>query len=167
MRNQFKFTEPFDSPLFDTEALAALADKVEAANERLLDFVVDANRRLADLAVTSADRAAEVLPVALPFADRLPTPAESAERYIDFVERAVAVNREFNQRVLAMLTVDAPAAVDTVTESVVASAATAKKTATRKTAAKKTAAKRTAAKRTTAKKTAAKKTAAKASASAN
>ena len=119
MRNQFKFTEPFDSPLFDTEALAALADKVEAANERLLDFVVDANRRLADLAVTSADRAAEVLPVALPFADRLPTPAESAARYLDFVERAAAVNREFNQRVLALLTVDAPAVVDTVTESVV------------------------------------------------
>ncbi|MET0663286.1 MAG: hypothetical protein ABWZ42_09160 [Ilumatobacteraceae bacterium] len=154
MLNQFKFTEPFDTPLFDKEALAALAGKVEAANERVLEFVVDASRRLADLAVASADRAADVLPVALPFADRLPTPAESAASYLDFVERAATVNREFNQRVVALLTVDAPAVVDTVAESV-SSAPTAKKTAAKKTAARKTAARKTAAKKTAAKKTAA------------
>ena len=74
MHPQFKFTgslniPSLDRPTFDREALAAITDNVEAANERVLAFVVDANRRLADFAVTSADRVAEALPVALPFAD--------------------------------------------------------------------------------------------------
>ena len=89
MRIQFKFTEsfnpPFNAPKFDNEKVAAITDSVEAANERVLAYVVDANRRLADFAVTSADRVAEALPVAVPFADKLPTATESAERYVDFV----------------------------------------------------------------------------------
>jgi len=166
MRTQFKFTESFNIPTFDTPtydkaAVAALAEKVVAANERVLDVVVDANRRLADAAVTSADRAAEALPVALPFAGKLPTPAESAASYLDFVERAAAVNREFNQRVLTRLTVDAP--VDTVVGTDTQSVAT----PTAKKATKKATAKKVAAKRTTTKKSAAKKSAATSSAAAS
>ena len=168
MRIQFKFTEsfnpPFNAPTFDKEKVAAITDSVEAANERVLAYVVDANRRLADFAVTSADRVAEALPVAVPFADKLPTATESAERYVDFVERAVAMNREFNQRVLAKLTVDAPAVVEAVaenvTETVTAATVPAKKTPAKKTPAKKAPAKKATVK-TTAKKAPARKAAAK------
>jgi len=187
MRAQFKFTRSLniptlDRPTFDREKIAAITDSVEAANERVLAYVVDTNRRLADFAVTSADRVAEALPVAVPFADKLPTPTESAERYLDFVERAVAVNREFNQRVLARLVVDAPVVVETVVEPVsgtvdeavaefVASTATvatapvkkaqAKKAPVRKATAKKATAKKATAKKATAQKATAKKVAAK------
>jgi len=168
MRIQFKFTEsfnpPFNAPTFDKEKVAAITDSVEAANERVLAYVVDANRRLADFAVTSADRVAEALPVAVPFADKLPTATESADRYVDFVERAVAMNREFNQRVLAKLTVDAPAVVEevaeNVTETVTAATVPAKKAPAKKTPAKKAPAKKATVK-TTAKKAPARKAAAK------
>jgi len=176
MRIQFKFTEsfnpPFNAPTFDKEKVAAITDSVEAANERVLAYVVDTNRRLADFAVTSADRVAEALPVAVPFADKLPTPTESAERYLDFVERAVAVNREFNQRVLARLVVDAPPAAETVVEPVsgtideavaefVASTATVATAPVKKATAKKATAKKATAKKATAQKATAKKVAAK------
>jgi hypothetical protein len=175
MRIQFKFTEsfnpPFNASTFDKEKVAAaITDSVEAANERVLAYVVDANRRLADFAVTSADRVAEALPVAVPFADKLPTATESADRYVDFVERAVAMNREFNQRVLAKLTVDAPAVVEEVAENVTetVTAATvlaekvpAKKVPAKKTPAKKAPAKKASVKKATAKKAPAKKAAAK------
>ncbi len=164
MRIQFKFTEsfnpPFNAPTFDKERVAAITDSVEAANERVLAYVVDANRRLADFAVTSADRVAEALPVAVPFADKLPTATESADRYVDFVERAAAMNREFNQRVLAKLTVDAPAVVEAVaenvTETVTAATVPAKKTPAKKAPAKKATVKTTA-KKAPARKAAAKK----------
>jgi len=149
MRTQYKFIGSLNIPTFDKEKVAAITDRAETANERVLAYVVDANRRLADFAVTSADRVAEALPVAVPFADKLPTPTESAERYLDFVERAVAVNREFNQRVLARLTVDAPVIAEPVAEPVaekvaeaVVSKAPAKKAPARKAAAKKAAAKK-------------------------
>lgn len=148
MPTKFNLIESFDVP-FDSEALAAFAGNVEAANERVLDLVVDANRRLADLAVTVADRVAEVFPVTVQFADKLPTPTESAERYIDFVERAAAANREFNQRVLARLTADADSVVGTISQPV-ATKATAKKAPARKATAKKSAAKKAAAKKTAA-----------------
>ena len=165
MRIQFKFTEsfnpPFNAPTFDKEKVAAITDSVEAANERVLAYVVDANRRLADFAVTSADRVAEALPVAVPFADKLPTATESAERYVDFVERAVAMNREFNQRVLAKLTVDAPAVVEAVaenvTETVTAATEPAEKTPAKKAPAKKASVKKATAKKAPARKAAAKK----------
>ncbi len=170
MRIQFKFTEsfnpPFNAPTFDKEKVAAITDSVEAANERVLAYVVDANRRLADFAVTSADRVAEALPVAVPFADKLPTATESAERYVDFVERAVAMNREFNQRVLAKLTVDAPAVVEAVaenvTETVTAATVPAEKAPATKTPAKKAPAKKASVKKATAKKATVKTTAKKA-----
>ena len=168
MRIQFKFTEsfnpPFNAPTFDKEKVAAITDSVEAANERVLAYVVDANRRLADFAVTSADRVAESLPVGVPFADKLPTPTESAERYLDFVERAVAVNREFNQRVLARLTVEAPAVVEAVTEDVtetVAETVTAATAPAKKVPAKKAAVKKATATKATTKKAPARKAATK------
>ncbi|MGB3737545.1 MAG: hypothetical protein WA964_21505 [Ilumatobacter sp.] len=70
------------------------------ANERVLDTVVSVNRRIVDTAVEIADRAPKV---DLPMADKLPTPAESGARYIDFVERAVSVNRDFTSKVIAQL----------------------------------------------------------------
>ncbi len=145
MREQFEnLTEKF-------------TDRIETTNERVLDLVVDTNRRIVDAAVATAERVAETFPVELPFADRLPTPAENGQRYLDFVERAVAVNREFNQRVVTMIKVDAPAAADTisglvneqadtivdqVTKRVPATKAAAKKAPARKSAAKKAAAKK-------------------------
>ena len=94
---------------FTATAAATLAENLDTANERALDAVIDANRKLVEFAVTTADRVAEQISFELPFADRLPslpTPAESGERYLDFVERAVAVNREFNDRIVAMLKSD-------------------------------------------------------------
>lgn len=108
MREQF-------SNLTATTA-ATLAESIDSANERALGAVVDANRKLVEFAVTTADRVAERINFELPFADRLPTlptPAVSGERYLDFVERAVAVNREFNDRIVAMLKSDT-VTVDTI-----------------------------------------------------
>ncbi len=162
MRAQFsKFTESFNS-----EAIATFADNAEAANERVLAFVIDANRRLADFAVTSADRVAEALPVALPLSDKLPTPTERAERYLDFVERAATMNRDFNQRVLAMITVDAPAVIDRVVEPVVPTT-TATKTPAKKARTTKAPAKKASAKRASVTKRPAKRAAAKTTSSSN
>lgn len=80
---------------------ASVADGVTEANERVLDAVIDGNRRVVDIAVTTADRVAAQLP-----SDVMPqllTPAEAGARYLDFVERAVALNREMNERVVDML----------------------------------------------------------------
>ena len=176
---------------------ATLAENLDAANTRALDAVIDANRKLVEFAVTTADRVAEQISFELPFADRLPalpTPAESGQRYLDFVERAVAVNREFNDRIVAMLksdttTVDtlvakvtkaADATTDTVTghatDAVAAVRSSAKQTAKKATArtatarkaatTRATAAKRSATKAAPTVKRTAKKAAAKASAAA-
>ena len=146
---------------FTGTAATTLAENLDTASERALDAVIEANRKLVEFAVTTADRVAEQISFELPFADRLPTPAASGERYLEFVERAVAVNRDFNDRIVAMLKDDAPTAA-TAAASTVKTTATkvaAKTTAARKTAARKVAAKTTAAKKTAAKKTAAKTTA--------
>lgn len=105
-------------------AAATLAENLDAANERALEAVVDANRRLVEFAVTTADRVAERITFELPFADRLPTrpsPAETGERYLDFVERAVVVNREFNDRIVSMLKSDT-VTVDTIVAKIAATA---------------------------------------------
>jgi hypothetical protein len=70
------------------------------ANDRVLDTVVSVNRRIVDTAVQVADRAPKM---DLPMADKLLTPAETGARYIDFVERAVSVNRDFTAKVVAQL----------------------------------------------------------------
>jgi hypothetical protein len=85
-----------------------VGENLEVVVNRLSTVVVDVNRKIADVAVSTADRLVDQLPMDLPFGDRFPTPAQSAETYIDFVERAVAVNRDFSERVIAMLKVDAP-----------------------------------------------------------
>ena len=86
-----------------TENIDAATKSFVDANERLLDTVVTVNRRVVDTVVKVADRASEV---ELPLADRLPTiptPAEAGDRYLDFVERAVSVNRDFTARVVGQL----------------------------------------------------------------
>ncbi len=135
-----------------------ISERFATTSDQVLDAVLDANRRIVDIAVTTADRVAEQINVELPFADRFPTPTVAGERYLDFVERAVSLNRDMNQRVADMIKVDtARAASDKVvtTPRTAAKKASAKGTSTRKTAAKK----RPAAKKTAAK-TAAKKAAA-------
>jgi len=126
-----------------------IADRFTTTSDRVLDAVLDTNRRIVDAAVTTADRVAEQfrsqVSVELPFADRLPTPTVAGERYLDFVERAVSLNRDMNQRVVDMIKADN------------AKKAPAKKTVANKTVAKKTPAKKTVAKKTPAKKTVAKK----------
>ena len=121
-----------------------IADRFTTTSDRVLDAVLDTNRRVVDAAVTTADRVAEQfrsqVSVELPFADRLPTPTVAGERYLDFVERAVSLNRDMNQRVVDMITAD-----------------NAKKAPANKTVANKTVAKKTVAKKTPAKKTVAKK----------
>lgn len=78
---------------------------VNDANTRMLDSVVEANRTAVDFAVKSADRLPNVeLPIELPV--EIPTPAEAGKRYIDFVERAVEMNRDLNARVVDMLPTD-------------------------------------------------------------
>jgi hypothetical protein len=67
-------------------------------NDRVLDTVVTLNRRIVDTVVEVADR----VPAAR-VADRFPTPAVAGKRYIDFVERAASVNRDFTARVVATL----------------------------------------------------------------
>ncbi len=74
------------------------------ANERILDTVVSVNRRIVDTVVSVNKNLADRAPkVDLPMADKLPTPAETGARYIDFVERAVSVNRDFTAKVVAQL----------------------------------------------------------------
>ena len=71
-------------------------------NDRVLDTVVTVNRRIVDTVVEVADRVPAAR-VEVPFADRLPTVADAGKRYIDFVERAASVNRDFTARVVANL----------------------------------------------------------------
>lgn len=71
-------------------------------NDRVLDTVVTVNRRIVDTVVEVADRVPATR-FDLPFADRLPTPADAGKRYIDFVERATALNRDFTAKVIATL----------------------------------------------------------------
>ena len=161
MREQFAtLTDKFTGTLqgaIDQDALAKVADRLETANERVLDLVVDTNRRVVEAAVATADRVVETLPIELPFADRLPTAAENGQHYLDFVDRAVALNRDFNQRVVTLIKSDVPAVADAVAAQPqpavkrTAKKATAKKTTAKKPAAKKPATKPIARKRAVAK----------------
>ena len=126
-----------------------LSKRFITTSDQVLDAVLDANRRIVDMAVTTADRVSEQLKIELPFADRLPTASVAGERYLDFVERAVSLNRDMNQRVAEMITADN--AKKTVTK------APARKVAAKKTTARKTTARKAPARKTTAKKAAAKK----------
>jgi len=127
-----------------------IAERFTTTSDRVLDAVLDTNRRIVDAAVTTADRVAEQfrsqVTVELPFADRLPTPTLAGERYLDFVERAVSLNRDMNQRVVDMIKADnakkAPA-TKTVAKKTPATKRPVKKTVAKKTFAKKSPAKKT------------------------
>jgi hypothetical protein len=86
-----------------------LTDNVDLAaktfvdvNDRVLDTVVTINRRIVDTVVEVADRV-PASRVDVPFGDRIPTAVDAGKRYIDFVERAASVNRDFTARVVATL----------------------------------------------------------------
>ncbi|MEM9517119.1 MAG: hypothetical protein AAGA42_19890 [Actinomycetota bacterium] len=115
--------------------------------DRVLDAVLDVNRRAVDFAVTTADRVQEYTGD-LPMADRLPTPAETGERYLDFVERAVQLNRDFNQRVASMIETPAVAPKPAAKRPTATAGA---KTSTKKASTKKTGARKTSAKNTSTK----------------
>ena len=143
---------------FANEATTSVTDAINDSNiterftttsDQVLDTVLDTNRRIVDFAVTTADRVTDQIKIELPFADSFPTPTVAGERYLEFVERAVSINREMNQRIVEMIKADN------------AKAASDKVVATAKTVAKKVPAKKAPAKKRPAKKTVAKKPVAK------
>ena len=141
-----------------------VSERFTTTSDQVLDAVLDTNRRIVDFAVTTVDRVADQVKVELPFADSLPTPTVAGERYLDFVERAVSINRDMNQRVVEMIKADnAKAASDKVVASAKNVAGTASKTVTdtAKNVAKKSPAKKAVAKKSPAKKTVTKKSPAK------
>ena len=116
-----------------------ISERFTTTSDQVLDAVLDTNRRVVDFAVTTADRINEQIKLDVPFADNFPTPTDAGERYLEFVERAVSLNRDMNQRVVEMIKVDnAKAAADKVVAPV-------KKTVAKKASAKKTVAKKAAA----------------------
>jgi hypothetical protein len=136
-----------------------IAERFTTTSDQVLDAVLDTNRRVVDFAVTTADRINEQIKLDVPFADNFPTPAVAGERYLEFVERAVSLNRDMNQRVAEMITVDnAKAAADKVVAPVKQTVTTtAKKAPAKKATARKRPAKKRPAKKTVAKKAAASK----------
>ncbi len=148
-----------------------ISERFTTTSDQVLDAVLDTNRRIVDFAVTTADRVADQVKVELPFADSFPTPTVAGERYLEFVERAVSMNRDMNQRVAEMIKADnAKAASDKVVATAKNVTDTASRTVTdttktvtdaAKSVAKQAPAKKAPAKKTTAKKTTAKKTVAK------
>jgi len=128
-------------------------DNYIETNDRILEAVVETNRKVVDFAVKTADQVAERVDQIedmpeFKFADKVPTPSETGERYLEFVERAVELNREYTQRV-----------IDRILEDEAVAKPAAKKPAAKKAPAKK-AAKKPAAKKPAAKKAPAKKAAA-------
>lgn len=85
-------------------------------NDRVLDTVVKVNRRIVDTVVEIADRV-PANNVDVPFVDRIPTPAETGDRYLDFVERATTMNRDFTARVVKQLPTTATAKTTTTATS--------------------------------------------------
>jgi hypothetical protein len=139
---------------FRADFVGAVAESYTQTNDRVLDTVVDTNRRVVEFAVTTADRVADQLEFS--FDDRMPTPAEAGKAYLDFVERAVSLNREMNERLIEMLKLDTPK-VATIVAAVSADQSAAKKTTARKTTARKTTARKSTAKKATARKSTARK----------
>jgi predicted nucleic-acid-binding protein len=130
-------------------------DNYIETNDRILEVVVETNRKVVDFAVKTADQVTDRIDQIddmpeFKFAEKVPTPAETGDRYLEFVERAVELNREYTQRVVERLLDET---VAPVAEKPAVKKAPAKKAA--KKAAKKPAAKKPAAKKAPAKKAAA------------
>ena len=81
----------------------SIRENLTSTSDQVLDVVLDTNRRIVDLAVSTADRISAQIDLEVPFADRLPTPSVAGDRYLDFVEQAVSLNRDMTQRVVEML----------------------------------------------------------------
>ena len=143
----------------------SIRENLTSTSDQVLDVVLDTNRRMVDLAVSTVDRITAQIDVELPFADRLPTPSAAGERYLDFVEQAVSLNREMTQRVVEMLEAAERRAVDATAEQAAAAKTAAKKPMARKATTKKAAAKKSTARKST--KKVAKKTTAKPAAAAS
>jgi cell division septation protein DedD len=139
----------------------SIRENLTSTSDQVLDVVLDTNRRIVDLAVSTADRISAQIDLEVPFADRLPTPTAAGERYLEFVEQAVSLNREMTERVVEMLQADDGNGVAATAEK-----ATARKAAAKKPTARKAAARKPAAKKSTAKKAPARKAATKSAASA-
>ena len=134
-----KFANEASTTVTDAINDTNVSERFTTTSDQVLDAVLDTNRRVVDFAVTTADRVADQINFDVPFADSFPTPTDAGERYLEFVERAVSMNRDMNQRVAEMITVDnAKAAADKVV-------APAKKTVAKKSTAKKSTAKKAAA----------------------
>jgi len=142
----------------------SIRENLTSTSDQVLDVVLDTNRRIVDLAVSTADRISAQIDLEVPFADRLPTPSAAGERYLDFVEQAVSLNREMTQRVVEMLQAAESTGVAATAEKATARKAAAKKPAARKATARKTARKTTAAKKRPTRTATARKAAAKRSA---
>jgi hypothetical protein len=139
--------------------ISEFTDGFTTTSDKVLDAVLDTNRRVVDVAVSTADRVNER--VELPFADRLPTPTVAGERYLDFVERAVSLNREMNQRVVELLGADratAATAKQAAARQAAAKTATTKPRTVKKNTAKKSTARKSTARKSTARKSTAAKT---------
>ena len=143
MRNQINtIAEKINDQV--TEQVTTATKTYTETNDRILDSIVDTNRKAVDFAVKTFDQINDriadqtptiELPFDMPKMDRfdVPTAADAGKRYIDVVERMADMNRDFSERVVAMLPADKP---------VVKPGATATKTATKTAAAKKPAAKK-------------------------
>lgn len=173
-------TSKFNTEMFDAFKIDAdvIADRYASVSTTVLDAVVEAQHKLVDAWINGADKLVEVIPVDLPSA--FPAPAETGAKYLDFVERAATVNREWNARVVNMLRtgdvdhlttpiVDAATSMtetitDTISEAVskvTPAAAPGAKAPAAKTPAKKAPAKKAPAKKAAAKKAPARRPAAK------
>jgi hypothetical protein len=83
-----------------TENFDNAAKTIVDTNDRVLDTVVSVNQRIVDTVVEVADRAPSF---DVPFSGKFPTPAEAGKQYLDFVERAASMNRDFTARIVGQL----------------------------------------------------------------
>ena len=129
-------------PTQNTENFDAAAKTLVDTNDRVLDTVVTVNKRIVDTVVELNDRIVDAapsfeLPVEVPFADRLgdrfevPTAAEAGKQYLDFVQRAADMNRDFTARLVGQL----PTGVATSAKATATKAAKPAKRASKKKAA--------------------------------
>ena len=157
MRNQINtIAEKINDQVTDqvTTATTTATKTYTETNDRILDAIVDTNRKAVDFAVKTFDQIndqapALELPFDLPKMDRfeVPTATEAGKRYIDAVERLADMNRDFSERVVAMLPAEKSAVKTAAKKPAAKKAPVAKKPAAKKPAAKKAPARKAAAKK--------------------